>query len=68
MMTAKHFEKLATVIKDQVTDIQRMYRLDWQESSEYLMLEAIAGDIADVCESENARFDRARFLIACGVS
>lgn len=66
-MTRKHFEKLATVIKDQVVATQRAYRLDWQESSEYLMLEEVASDLADVCEGENGLFDRARFLAACGV-
>ena len=66
-MTAKHFEKLATVIKDQVEATQRAYSVSWMNSDEYLLLEEIASDLADVCEGENGLFDRDRFLTACGV-
>jgi len=67
MMTRKHFEKLATVIRDQV-DATKMAYLNWQNSDEFLMLEEIASDLADMCEGENALFDRDKFLIACGVN
>jgi len=31
-------------------------------------LEALADNMADALESDNPRFDRARFLVACGVN
>lgn len=66
-MTAKHFEKLATVIRDQVLATQVAYPVSWNLSDEYLLLEEIASDLSDVCEGENTLFDRERFLTACGV-
>jgi len=54
-MTRKDYVLLADVIKnlDEVID-------------EYA-LEVLADNMADALESDNPRFDRHRFLIACGV-
>ena len=66
MMTRQDFEKLATTIDDQVTRVKASYPVSWRNSDEFLLLEELASDIADVCEGSNGMFDRDRFLRACG--
>lgn len=55
-MTRKHFQALAAMLKqsrpDNPADCIRWY--------------ALCNQLADFCQSQNARFDRAKFLEACG--
>ena len=53
-MTMKHFRQLADLVatyQDRIPDPD---------------LVDLAGDLADVCAQTNPRFDRGRFLTACG--
>jgi hypothetical protein len=52
-MTQKHFIAAAKMVKEK----------DWPHSQKTLFAETLA----DFCEQQNDRFDRARFLSACGV-
>jgi hypothetical protein len=52
-MTRKDYIKIAKVISEA-----------WFHSHDYR--EAIANNFADMLEEENPRFDRERFLVACG--
>lgn len=54
-MTKKHFEALAAIVNDNRFDGSR------KEACE-----SIARDMADLFAEENPRFDRERFLTACG--
>ena len=58
-MTKKHFQALAKAVKDRVDNISN--------ESKAASLVYLANDIADVCKRENDRFDRAKFLEACGL-
>ena len=67
-MTKKHFEALAAALKARNTD----WLSDGPMSNDYVrgaqhQLEGDARAIADVCAQFSPRFDRARFLKACGV-
>ena len=53
-MTRKHFEAIARAIRDLAVDAGAR--------------EEVAHRIADVLSGTNPRFDRERFLEACGVS
>jgi len=57
-MTRKDYVAIAAAIKN----------APWSDGmTEEFIESAIANAIADVFEQDNARFDRARFLKACGV-
>lgn len=60
-MTKKHFVALAASLASTKPDAN----VDAPEHYAQWLFDARA--IADVCASTNARFDRARFLAACGV-
>lgn len=57
-MTKKHFEAFAQVLRPYVE------RADEQDRTTVL---SIVETIADTFQYENPRFDRARFLRACGL-
>ena len=63
-MTRKHFIALAETVS-------KMYLprgLCTDDQSDRQALRAyIAGELADACQQANSRFDRQRFLRACGV-
>lgn len=64
-MTSKDYNALADVIcvaHDASEDLERL-----GERGLTRQCEQIAQRIADVCAADNPRFDRDRFLIACGV-
>lgn len=58
-MTKKDFEAFARIIRSEYADAQ--------ELETKLVIERITRRWADVCANDNARFDRARFLAACGI-
>ena len=55
MMTRKHFEAQAAIIKKHVATAGRDFCYE------------LAIDLADYFERDNPRFDRGRFFKACGV-
>ena len=56
-MTRKHFQALAQMFKRQFDD----------NSTPVLQIKIMANEVADVCQSCNDRFDRQKFLEACGL-
>lgn len=56
-MTKKDYIRIAVIVNS--------YYVSYSDESE--TVENIALDLADMFEKENPRFDRDRFLIACGV-
>jgi hypothetical protein len=61
-MTRKHFEAIAAAISDARNDpivCKTLGALDG--------VTILANKLADVCAGSNGRFDRGRFLRACGV-
>ena len=64
-MTKKHFEAIAAIIKsdlDALSDVSGPAAESAREACEN-----IAVGMADYFASENPRFDREKFLTACGV-
>lgn len=61
-MTRRDFQELALIIKT-------LPRVPYSALPEYdaVYVDELATRIADFCADRNARFDRARFLKACGV-
>ena len=71
-MTKKHFNKIALIIADSVSDkIDKSGKSGWESEQiarAYKMAASqIALDMADFFADENPAFDRSRFLNACGV-
>jgi hypothetical protein len=61
-MTRKDYELIAKALKTQV-EISRTYG----EQDGELAVVNIARDLADALHLENPRFDRDRFMLACGL-
>ena len=59
-MTKKDFEAIARALKDQHDALAPL------TAAQERILLSTAKDIAGVCAAQNPRFDRARFLAACG--
>ena len=58
-MTKKHFEALAAIVRD-------WYRMsDKTPRGARMFVEAAEYDLATFCQTQNGRFDRARFIAAC---
>lgn len=57
-MTKKHYEAIAFRLK---------YRISDEKLTRENMLSLIAESLADYFQTDNAKFDRARFLQACGI-
>lgn len=74
MMTRKHFETVALAIRFEVIAAQdaqqhRPARQDYTEGFDVgtlQALESVANRLADRFEADNSRFDREKFLTACG--
>ena len=63
-MTKKHFQAIASILKDEVEINSGGRPID---IGARLSAKEIAQKMADYFKSENANFDRARFLSACGL-
>lgn len=64
-MTKKDFELIASAIKDYIN-----YSYDVEDTDNFIVhdyAERIAYKMADALESKNPRFDKNKFLQACGV-
>ena len=64
-MTRKDYELIAEAIKD----VGLFYHLDGEpmRSDAEVVLYSVAMELARELRAENARFDRQRFLTACGL-
>lgn len=68
-MQKRHFQALAAGLLE-----QRPHPIVWGEpesagfKTALAMWRACVDAVADVCKKENGRFDRERFLLACGLS
>lgn len=65
-MTRKHFEALAKLIANAERKLMRGDLI--HDAAVTQTLDIIATDLADFCAAQNPRFDRARFLSACGLA
>lgn len=61
-MTKKHFQAVAEKIAKRAADARQL------NDDAYLSVRCVALDLADVFEEQNPRFDRGKFLKACGVA
>lgn len=60
MLTRKHFEALAAIIRRENEKLD-----NGQQADPRTTLNVIANKLADLCASENPNFDRDRFGRAC---
>jgi hypothetical protein len=69
-LTRKDFQALADHIRIDCSPTQVRYVVEGQpaEVVAQVIQKHIAHTMADFCKSQNVRFDRERFLKACGVS
>lgn len=68
MMTKKQFQAVADLFNDAMEDMTDYSHMD----TGYIVgraagIEAMAQDMADYFQKENPRFDREKFLDACGM-
>ena len=61
-MTKKHYEAIASKINK-----ERLLRLEKKQTGALASLYFLSKDLADYFVQDNPRFDRARFLQACGI-
>ena len=68
MMTRKHFEAVAEIIRLSAPLEPALHENEsiWIDGAKD-MLGRVASDLADLFAQENPRFDREKFLRACGV-
>lgn len=64
-MTKKHFEAIAKILAETMS--RETNDGSYPDETAIRTITFIANRIANVCESDNPNFDRARFLRACGV-
>jgi hypothetical protein len=62
MMTRKDFEAIAAAMRE-VREIPSV----WQNDDTLSGVTLTARKLADVCAGSNGRFDKGRFLRACGI-
>jgi len=60
MMTKKHFEKIASIFKED--------NVSWRVELELNTYNRLAHKMADFFATENPQFNKEKFLQACGVS
>ena len=71
-MSRKDYEKIANAIKEQadIAAWQQAHPDSWDGNEPFgrrMAVIQIAMAVADVMEADNPRFDRNRFMTACGV-
>jgi hypothetical protein len=64
-MERRHFEMIARTLRDRRAKVQAQQA---GESAATIALDTLAHDFADALAATNTRFDRERFLKACGVA
>lgn len=65
-MTKKHYEAIANIYRLQIQSARRHTRKEHREIEEYADT-STAKALADYFAQDNPRFDRERFLKACGI-
>jgi hypothetical protein len=63
-MTKRHFIALAAIVRGNVEAVAN----GDEDENVHAMLETVASEIADFCGRENERFDRDKFMGACGLA
>lgn len=67
-MTRKDYERMARMIRDRLAIIRKMDGdSEWRRGA-FDALALLARDYADDAERDNPRFDRKRFMTACGLT
>ena len=64
MPSKKHFEAIAKIVRDAKTDLKSAPNATVARDEVHAM---IAEDLSEYFASQNPRFDRSRFLKACGL-
>ncbi len=68
-MTRRHYEALADMFKGQLAALAQNTLLDSHDRQLVrLWLISTVEQTALVCEADNSRFDRKRFMAACGLA
>ncbi len=62
-MTRKDFEAVAQEIRH----VRIGFKSNYANDRSRMVLDALADNLANVFSEDNPRFDRAKFLLACGV-
>lgn len=66
-LSRKNYEAVARILKTEVDALAARTRISddsvWEVET---VLAALSHDLANYFETDNARFDRAKFLAACG--
>lgn len=68
MMTAKDFQKIADVLNDEIENMDPTPGNASFHGGQAAMLANVATSMARMLAKENPRFDRDKFLTACGLS
>lgn len=66
-MTKRHYIQIAQILKTE-RDVQAVYGDADIRHAAIAAVDDVSRQIADFCGRDNPRFDRARFLTACGVA
>lgn len=66
-MTRKDYEKIASAMFDRMVDLRPSDHGRKVERAYKAQHKALCNNVADVLACDNERFDRERFLRACGV-
>lgn len=70
-MTKKDFEAMAGAVNDARLALLPGSREPQRDSlvrTHHQVFDSLARSLADVCATQNARFNRAKFLAACGIA
>jgi len=67
MLTQKDFKAVADVIANNHTHLDDC-DADYYQGGRYDSANSIAGQLADYFATQNPRFDRSRFMQACGLT
>jgi len=62
-MTKRHYERIARVIALRYAEAEAI-----SDATRVALVAGIATDLAAIMAADNPRFDRARFLAACGIA
>lgn len=65
MLTRKHYHSIAEIFKQNLEEIKPIDSMLAQYG--WACIACVAEELADYFEKDNPRFDRDRFLEACGV-
>ena len=70
-MTKKDYELIAGVIRDRLNNSTHLDKLDWSDNEIQIAKDVITDTAYFMCNrlaKDNPKFDRDRFMAACGVT